>query len=171
MPFVSSNFMANNFMLSGDNVGSGKFWTLLTYSVSHYNIMHIFSNMFGFYFFGSAIEKMYGPKVLLQLYIAGALMGALFQLSRSSKQYGGSHVGCLGASSSLSAVLSFFILNSPNEVIYLLFFPMPAWAFGTCFFAYSLFMMNSNSGTSHAAHFGGFMGGVAMHFARRGKLF
>lgn len=64
MPFVSNRFMSNHFMLSGDNVASGKIWTMLTYSISHYNLMHVFSNMFGFYFFGSVIERMWGPKVL-----------------------------------------------------------------------------------------------------------
>ena len=58
-PIISKQFMANNFILSGDNLSRGKLWTLITYSFSHYNFLHLLSNMVGLYFFGSAIGKFF----------------------------------------------------------------------------------------------------------------
>jgi membrane associated rhomboid family serine protease len=167
-PVISQNFMASNFVLSGDNLSRGRIWNLLTYSFSHYNILHLASNMFGLYFFGSSIERIFGPKLLLQLYIVGALTGAFFQIARNNQTYGGSHLQCLGASASLSAVLSFFVMMYPNETILLFFIPMPAWVFGVGFFTYSLFNYRSSGNTGHAAHFGGIIGGLGMYYRMKG---
>lgn len=164
------SFFYKNFALSGDHLSSGRIWTLLTYSFSHNNLLHLFANMFGFFFFGSAIEKIFGPRTLLQIYVAGAIMGGLFQISRNNQYYGGSHYLCLGASASLSAVLSFFILNFPYETITVFVFPMPAWVFGTGLCAYSLWNYNSAGGIGHPAHLGGLVAGAGMYFHKRGGI-
>ena len=164
---VNHNTMLRHFALSKATLAQGNIHTLLTYSISHIDGWHLFANAITLFFFGRNIELVFGAKRLLQLYIGGALAGALMQLPGY-----GTYNFLLGASSSTSAILSYFILSFPYEIIYLYFFPVPAWAFGLGFFGYSYLMMNSNSGgIAHGAHLGGLVFGAGMFMATRGRRF
>lgn len=162
------DFMVRNFTISKQGLSHGYFHTLITYGFSHHEIWHFLVNMASLYFFGKAIEVVFGGPRLLALYLCGTLAGAAVQLPNS--RY--SNV-LLGASSATSAILTFFILNFPQEVIYLYFFPVPAWLFGLGFFGYSFFMMNKpgmNGGVAHGAHIGGILAGVILYFVSKGKI-
>jgi membrane associated rhomboid family serine protease len=162
------NFMVRHFTLSKQGLSHGYFHTLITYGFSHYDFWHFVVNMASLFFFGKAIEAVFGGARLLSLYLYGTLGGAALQLPNS--RYSSI---LLGASSATSAILTFFILNFPQEVIYLYFFPVPAWLFGIGFFGYSFFMMNKqgmNVGVAHSAHIGGILAGVIMYFVSKGKI-
>ncbi|XP_043706057.1 RHOMBOID-like protein 12, mitochondrial isoform X2 [Telopea speciosissima] len=73
-------FMRKHFMISVDNVTSGRIHTLITSAFSHKDIGHLVSNMIGLYFFGQTIGRLFGPEFLLKLYLAGALTGSIFFL-------------------------------------------------------------------------------------------
>jgi membrane associated rhomboid family serine protease len=47
--------------------------------------MHILMNMIPLFFFGRAIENIFGSKRLLLLYLGGAIFGGIFQLTLDSK--------------------------------------------------------------------------------------
>ncbi|KAG9138065.1 hypothetical protein Leryth_001321 [Lithospermum erythrorhizon] len=74
------SFMTKNFMISIDNLKNGRIHTLITHAFSHMDMSHLFSNMLGLYFFGTSIGRNFGPKYLLKLYLAGAVVGAVFHL-------------------------------------------------------------------------------------------
>ncbi|XP_042500453.1 RHOMBOID-like protein 12, mitochondrial isoform X2 [Macadamia integrifolia] len=73
-------FMRKHFMISVENVISGRVHTLITSAFSHKDIGHLASNMIGLYFFGQNIVRLFGPEFLLKLYLAGAVTGSIFFL-------------------------------------------------------------------------------------------
>ncbi|XP_021312462.1 RHOMBOID-like protein 12, mitochondrial isoform X1 [Sorghum bicolor] len=101
-------FMRRHFMISLDNLKSGRLHTLLTNAFSHAESNHLFANMIGLYFFGNnwqipiedqnwwqicnsptilsisletdVIANVFGPAFLLKLYVGGALTGSVFFL-------------------------------------------------------------------------------------------
>ena len=121
---INKRFLYQNFTLSQDTINSGRYHTLLTYSFSHIHFFHMFFNMFSLYFFGQFTEAAFGPKVLLHLYLAGALLSAVM-IHSSNKQYN-NFFPTVGASGATMAILSFFIFKFPKEKIYLFFLPVPA---------------------------------------------
>jgi membrane associated rhomboid family serine protease len=63
--------------------------------------------MITFYFFGRAVEQMYGSRRLLTLYAAGILGGVLFSNIASGNTY-------LGASAAVNCILTYYICNFPT---------------------------------------------------------
>lgn len=86
IPVINKSLLYDHFTLSKTNISELRLHTLLTYSISHYNVMHICKNnnisslvfnMVTLYFFGRTIEAHFGPKRLLYLYLLGALVGGI----------------------------------------------------------------------------------------------
>ena len=103
---------------------------------------------------------------LLQLYLGGTLLGNTLQLPRASP-----FTQIMGASSGIASILTFWVIRNPYQTIYVYFFPVPAWAFGILFMGYSWYSMDSGGSVGHAAHFGGGLFGLALHFALKKRLF
>ena len=144
---------------------------MLSYSFSHISIWHLFSNCLGLYYIGRSIEGIFGPRVLLMLYLSGGLLGGIVSLLGSNKF---DTRPTIGASASVSALLSFFIMNFPKEKMY--FFPIPfgisAWIIGVCYYFYTLRHVNDfNSNVQHKGHLTGFLTGVAYYFIFHGIVF
>jgi membrane associated rhomboid family serine protease len=165
---ISKKFLYNHFTLSQDTIKSGHYHTLLTYSFSHIDSFHMFFNMFSLYFFGRFTEAAFGPKVLLHLYLGGALLSALM-IHLSNKQYN-NFIPTVGASGATAAILSFFIFNFPNEKILLFFLPVPAWIVGLLIFGQSIMTYDSTTGISGSGHLGGLIAGLMYFLATRGKF-
>jgi len=165
---VSKRFLYNNFTLSLDTINQGRFHTFITYSFSHISFMHLFFNMFTLYFFGRFTEASFGAKALLQLYLTGALGGAIF-IHSSNKQYQ-SHAPTIGASSATAAILANYIFTFPNQQIFLFFLPVPAWIVGLLLFGQSLMTYDGRGGMSGSGHLGGLIGGLLFFLAKRGKF-
>ena len=165
---VSKQFLYNHFTLSQYTINRGFYHTFLTYSFSHINFLHMFFNMFTLYFFGRFTELAFGPKVLLHLYIIGALVSAFF-IHTSNKQYNTSFP-TVGASGATSAILAFFIFKFPFQQILLFFFPVPAWIVGVLIFGQSLMMYDGRGGISGSGHLGGLLGGFIYFMLTKGKL-
>lgn len=164
-PILSRYFMMNNFTLSSENLHQGRFHTILTHAFSHLGAIHLGFNMITLYFFGSFIERSFGSKLLLQLYLAGAVMGALF--SQTQNYQTRLPIRHLGASSANASILTYFIMCFPQQTIYFFIFPLPAWMIGLFLFSQSLLMFNSQSGISFSGHLGGIVAGVGMFVLKR----
>ncbi len=164
----SNRFMFANFSLSRHNMSMLRLHTLVTYNFSHIGLLHLLSNSVGLFFIGRAIEGMFGPRVLLLLYLAGGLTGGLVSLL-------GSHYKdprpTVGASASISALLGFFIMNFPKEKLYIIPFPfgIPAWLLGSAYMIYSLAKSNDPfSSVQHKGHLSGMLTGIAYYFIFHG---
>ena len=48
-------------------------WQVITYGFLHGSVMHIFVNMFALYMFGGQLERLFGPKRFLNLYLASII--------------------------------------------------------------------------------------------------
>lgn len=159
-------FMRRHFMISLDNFKSGRLHTLLTNAFSHADSNHLFSNMIGFYFFGTSIASTFGPAFLLKLYVAGALGGsALFLLEKAllaprKQAYAGwdtSRAPALGASAAVNATILLQIFLNPKGLVYFYFvIPIPAALMGAALIGADLYRVKKGQGdVSGSAHLGG----------------
>ena len=133
---------------------------LVTAGFLHAGIGHLFLNMFVLFIFGPVLENTIGVCHLGALYLSGILISAIPSVlwHRDDPQY-----GTLGASGAVEAVLFGFILLFPTQSLYIMFIPIPipAWIFGICFLAYSLYASKTEgSRINHEAHIAGAVWGI-----------
>jgi len=62
-------------------------WQLVTHLFLHGNLMHILSNMFALWMFGSILENLWGPKRFLTFYFLCGIGAGLIQLASLWYQY------------------------------------------------------------------------------------
>lgn len=158
---LNYSFMAENFLVSSDNLLKGRIWTLLTSIFSHHIFFHLFLNMFILYNFGNFLESFLGKLKFFTLYILGGTSGSLFHCLTSSFILNNSNLNALGASGAISGLLIFYSLNFPKKLLYLFgFIPIPALMASLLFISLDLFgLLNQAQGhglpIGHGAHLGG----------------
>lgn len=124
--FGPLSFMYKNFASSWVNISRP--WTLLTSCFSHMDVSHIFVNLFSFYFLAPAAMSVLTSSQFLGLYLIAGLAGSAVQLTANLfQQRPGPSFG-LGASGSISGVLTFFACAFPyQKLVVMLVLPLPAW--------------------------------------------
>ena len=143
-------------------------WQLVSYSLLHGGLAHLFFNMFAVYIFGSELERVFGARRYLQLWVAGIVAGALAQIGVG--MFFGTQAPVIGASAGVFALLLTYGVLFPTRRVVLLFppIPMPAALFVTLYGALELFLgvTGLQTGVAHFAHLGGMVGGAIMlrHF-------
>ncbi|HAE21454.1 MAG TPA: glpG protein [Spirochaetaceae bacterium] len=143
-------------------VEMGWLWQPFTYMFVHANVGHIFFNMLGLFFFGTAVERELGTKEFLLFYLlsgtlAGLLSFAAFALSAS---WGASLVGASGA---VYAVLLAFAVLHPRARIFIWgIIPIQAALLVAIYTAIELFneVFGMGGNIAHLTHLFGF--GVAL---------
>jgi len=147
-------------------------WQLLSYALLHGGLLHLAFNMYGLWMFGSELERLWGPRRLLQYYVASVLVGGLVQLAVATDAP--MPYPTVGASGGLFGLLLGYAMMFPHRTIMLLFppVPMPAWLFAVLFGLLELTMgvTGAASGIAHFAHLGGMLGGWLMLRYWRGQL-
>ena len=139
-------------------------WQLLTYALLHGGLLHLAFNMYGLWMFGSELERLWGPRRLLQYYVVCVLVAGAVQLVVAS----GAPVPypTVGASGGLFGLLIGYAMLFPNRTIVLLIppIPMPAWMFAVLYglLELTLGVTGGQSGIAHFAHLGGMLGGWLM---------
>jgi len=139
-------------------------WQLLTYALLHGGLLHLAFNMYGLWMFGSELERLWGPRRLLQYYVVCVLVAGAVQLVVAS----GAPVPypTVGASGGLFGLLIGYAMLFPNRTIVLLIppIPMPAWMFAVLYGLLELILgvTGGQSGIAHFAHLGGMLGGWLM---------
>ncbi|KAL1676442.1 hypothetical protein EV122DRAFT_291837 [Schizophyllum commune] len=156
--------MYKNWTGSWENLKAGRVWTLVTSAFSHSEMGHLFMNMFTFYFMGSAVAQMLGPKHFLTLYIFSAVTSCLGSIAWES--YVGRNSRGLGASGAIDAVLGFLACAAPRMTFMIYgIIPVPAWLAVGGFFAYDVYgtAMDNRPGVGTAAHVTGILTGIAWY--------
>lgn len=74
------SFVINTFANYYLNVKNGEIYRLITAAFVHANVLHIFFNMYALYALGPQIEKFYGRKRYLLIYLGSALLGSLLSI-------------------------------------------------------------------------------------------
>jgi len=146
-------------------------WQLLSYALLHGGLMHLAFNMYGLWMFGSELERLWGPRRLLQYYLVCVLVAGLVQFvvaSSAAVPY-----PTVGASGGLFGLLLGYAMLFPRRTIVLLIppIPMPAWLFAVLYGALELALgiSGAQSGVAHFAHLGGMLGGWLMLRYWRGQ--
>lgn len=94
-------------------------WTLLTYMVTQFSLLHLLFNVLWLYWFGRLIYISSGDRGLLTVYILGGLTGGMAYIIASASGASAGAYLC-GASASVLAIMSVVALSMPDYEIRLL---------------------------------------------------
>jgi membrane associated rhomboid family serine protease len=162
-------------------IQKGEFWRLVTCMFAHGGFMHILFNMWGLYLFGRQLERLIGLRRFAILYFVSGIIGGLVWLSAN---WHSGHVlldgqgnvlrisgGLIGASGAVFGVMMAAAIAFPNQVVVLLFPPIPM-RLKTFVAAFALVevLLSLNEGQgkiAHLAHLGGILGGVVCMLGAR----
>jgi membrane associated rhomboid family serine protease len=144
-------------------VESGQIWRLVTCAFCHdrHAIWHILFNMLMLYWFGTRLERMYGPREFLLFYLTAAVCGSLAFVALA--YYTDSPNPAIGASGAVMGVMMLYVIFYPNETMLLFwFFPVPLWILLSVYVIYDLHPVllalagdKMFSQVAHAGHLGG----------------
>jgi len=156
-------------------------WQLVTSTLSHAGLSHIFFNGLFLYFLGPTIEGVLGRRrFLVFFFVTGAIAGvAQAHLPQvltllSGREFGGG--AALGASGALMAVFGMSMILTPHAkmLIFPIFVPIPLWIAGILFAALDVLGVFHPAGIGNFAHLAGMAAGlvygleVKKELARRG---
>lgn len=146
----------------------------ITHGFIHADLVHLFFNMFTFYFFGQLIEFKFhewtGHKYVFPIFYLTALIVASIPdyLNHRNDYYYRS----LGASGAVNAILFSFVLLAPWDIIQVLVIPIPAFIYAVLFVIYSIYAERKGGDrVNHSAHLFGAAYGVAFTLALRPEVF
>ena len=146
---------------------------LITYMFMHGGFTHLFFNMFGLYMFGPPVEYQWGPKRFLFYYLVAGF-GALalhfaveyYQINFLNYPPEIGDIPMVGASGAIFGLLAAFGMLYPNNVIQMLFPPIPMKAkyFVLLYAGLELYLGISGrqAGVAHFAHIGGALFGFLL---------
>lgn len=148
-------------------------WRLVTFQFLHAGPLHLFLNMFGLWVFGGLVEDYLGAKRYAAFYLVCGICGGLMYLLLNLLGHFGVPVpGALvndiwiplvGASAGVFGVIVASAYIAPNEVIQLLFPPIPLrlkfFAYGYVAIAMLNLILGGRNAGGDAAHVGGAIAG------------
>jgi len=152
-------------------------YTLLSYGFLHStrDVSHILLNMAMLWMFGQEIERRYGRREFLTLYLLAIVFSgvvwSLAEWATGGPQLALSEDGAeatgwprlLGASGAISAIFVLYALNFPyRKVLFMFFVPMPMWVAALIALSFDAFGAMSRSGNvAYTAHLAGALYGYA----------
>jgi membrane associated rhomboid family serine protease len=141
-------------------------YQLLTYSFLHGGVLHLLLNMYALWLFGTQMENVWGSRIFAFYYFFCVVGAAVVQLLVSTLS--GGFYPTIGASGGIFGVLLAFGVRFPNQVLILLFPPVPLKAkwFVMIYAAIELWagVTGSAAGVAHFAHLGGMFFGLLLIF-------
>lgn len=141
-------------------------WTIVTNLFTHGSLLHVATNMFTLYFFGTYLSMLVGQRSFLIVYFLGGMWGNILYLILADP----SSIG-IGASGAVFAVAGALTAMRPKlkVMVFPIPIPLPLWvAIIGGFFVLSLF-----PNVAWQAHLGGLIFGLAAgyFFRKRGRRF
>ncbi|MEO8884648.1 MAG: rhomboid family intramembrane serine protease [Mucilaginibacter sp.] len=157
----SNEDLYGKMMLHPYSVSKGKYlYTLITSGLIHKDWMHLFFNMFSFYFFAFQLEATIGHWQFGLLYFLSMVLSDLPSVYKHKEDF---WYHSLGASGAISAVIFSFILFSPMSkmMIMPIPIPIPAILFGVLYLLYCTYASKySQDAINHDAHLFGALSGL-----------
>lgn len=138
-------------------ISGGQWWRLLASAFIHIGFMHIAFNMFGLYNMGPLVERVYGHRRYLLIYLISAVSGSFCSYLFSPYI----SAGASGAIFGLFGALLYLRRRKPG------IFSGSFWLNLLIVLGFNLFYGFSNSGIDNFAHLGGLIGGFVSSYAFR----
>ncbi|TWP28874.1 rhomboid family intramembrane serine protease [Apibacter muscae] len=135
---------------------------MLASAFLHGDVIHLFFNMYSFFFFSTKLINDYGGIFFFVVYISSILAGnflALF-IHRNNSYY-----SAIGASGGVSGLIFAAVILDSTMSLQMMFIPIPipGCIFGIIYLAYSIYGMKTQLGNiGHDAHLGGAFMGLLM---------
>jgi len=106
-------------------VMAGEVWQVVTYSLLHANLSHVFFNMLTLWFIGAYLERDWGPRRFIECYTFCVIGAALVTIAVSYTHFLGMRPGTetMGASGGIFGLLMAFGILYANQEMFL--FPLP----------------------------------------------
>ncbi len=165
MAFSNDNIYSN-FILNPYDVYRGKrIYSVVTSGLIHNDWMHLFFNLFSYYFFAFNLEPILGHWQFGMLYTFSLILS---DLPTVYKHKNDQWYHSLGASGAVSAVIFSAILFNPlsKMMILPLPIPIPAVLFGVLYLIYCNYASKySRDNINHDAHFFGAISGLLITIA------
>ncbi len=137
-------------------------YTLLTSGLIHKDWMHMFFNMFSYFFFAFQLELTIGHWQFGVLYILSMILSDLPSVIKHKDDF---WYNSLGASGAISAVIFSSILYHPLDKMMILPIPfaIPAIIFGVLYLVYCNYASKySRDNINHDAHLFGALSGIGI---------
>lgn len=159
---IFQRFLMNPFMV----FQKGQYWRLISSGFIHGSYVHLGFNMFTFYFFGQAVERIFdqiiGPGstwVYVLFYISAIIIS---DLPVAWKNRNNISYNSLGASGAVSAMVFTSILYFPlNEICLYGLLCVPGFILGFVYVIYSYYQgKNISDNINHEAHLYGAIYGI-----------
>ncbi|MFA5714827.1 MAG: rhomboid family intramembrane serine protease [Candidatus Paceibacterota bacterium] len=156
------------FGFSSGKLFDGQFFTVFTSMFLHVNFLHLISNMWFLWVFGSNLEARLGSLKFLAFYLlCGLGAGIVYALAMVNPD-----TAVIGASGAISGVLGGYLVLFPRSRIrtfFITFFSVPAVIYIFLWFVYQLFSATTiNTPVAYWGHLGGFVSGLLfIRFFRR----
>ncbi|MEY4615975.1 MAG: hypothetical protein RJB66_935 [Pseudomonadota bacterium] len=117
------NFQKKDFAgVFGVSINGFRWSHYITYQFVHASFFHLFSNMIILVLFGVLIEIQLGSGLMLFLYLVGGAFGGLFY----SITTGNNLAPLVGASGSVSTLITFLLLTEPRRHLRFFYFFVPS---------------------------------------------
>lgn len=155
---------ADKLLLWGGNAASevqrGDWWRLLSATFLHGGLMHLVMNMIGLVSAGIAVERIYGHRLFLLIYIGSGLLGSALSLHFSAQA--AVSVGASGAVFGVTGALLVAIFQH-RDTLPKTFSTQTLSSLGI-FIVYALMQGFAKQGIDNAAHVGGLVGGCLLAY-------
>ncbi|HXU93521.1 MAG TPA: rhomboid family intramembrane serine protease [Gallionella sp.] len=155
---------ADKLLLWGGNAASevqrGEWWRLFTATFLHGGLMHLFMNMLGLVSIGILVERIYGHRLYMLIYVGSGLIGSALSLHFSAQT--AVSVGASGAIFGVTGALLVGVYQHRDRLPKT--FSRNMITSMSVFIIYSLLQGFSKQGIDNAAHIGGLLGGAMLAF-------
>jgi rhomboid protease GluP len=136
---------------------SGEWWRLITSTFLHFGILHIALNMWALWGTGQLVERLYGSRYFLLLYMLAGICGSIASVAWNP---GVNSAGASGAIFGVFGAMLAFVANKkagvPTAIV------QQHRGSTAAFVAYNLLNGFTHAGIDNAAHLGGLIGGFAI---------
>jgi len=172
MKKFSENYQKENLFVLGLSDKDHSTWSWLTYQFSHATVFHLLSNCIFLFFLGCIVEKLLGSYVMVFVYVLGGASGGMAYLWANPQSF----VPMVGASASISALLSFYAVYEQRQRVKYFYFlsPLPGhngYIYLSPWLIFPLFLLGdiasilsaplgASASVAYSAHLGGALFGL-----------
>jgi rhomboid protease GluP len=145
---------------AASEVQKGEWWRMLSATFLHSGFLHVAMNMLGLYAAGVVVERIYGSRLFLIIYLGSGLLGSALSLHFSAQQ--AVSVGASGAVFGVTGALLVAVFQHRDKLPKV--FSKQTMSGIGFFVLYSLMQGLGKNGIDNAAHIGGLVGGCLVAF-------